>query len=220
MKVQVKILNIKTVNELTFYWSNDDFIQLLDRMNLPDANKLNLDELKEMLFMAITDFEPAEAAEIVLTYKLEDRLSAGQIQNIAHDMLDEKIAEQYSDPAFHYDLFNINQLLYKAYKGKFPNTEASVILMELTADEITEVSKEILTKALAQSLSERSIIQRLYEDQVTGRADFGDAEKIIWTYTAKENDTFEIITSRYWVDKEDIENGEYEADIQFFDGEE
>ena len=90
MKVQVKILNIKTVNELTFYWSNDDFIQLLDRMNLPDANKLNLDELKEMLFMAITDFEPAEAAEIVLTYKLEDRLSAGQIQNIAHDMLDEK----------------------------------------------------------------------------------------------------------------------------------
>ena len=37
MNVQVKILNIKTVNELPLYWTNDDFIQLLDKMNLPDA---------------------------------------------------------------------------------------------------------------------------------------------------------------------------------------
>lgn len=220
MKVQVKILNIKTINELPGYWTNDDFIQLLDKMDLPDADKVKPEELKELLFMAITDFEPSEAAEIVLTHKLGDHLTAGQIQAISHEMKDEKVAETYADPSFHYDLFNINQLLFKAYKGKFPNTEASVILIELTSDKSVEVNKEILTKALAQSLSERSIIQRLYEDQVTGRADFGDAEKIIWTYAAKENDTFEIITSRYWVDKEDIENGEYEADIQFFDGEE
>jgi hypothetical protein len=39
-------------------------------------------------------------------------------------------------------------------------------------------------------------------------------------YNQKEENTYEIITSRYWVEKEDIENGEYEADIQFFDGEE
>ena len=100
-------------------------------MNLPDADKLKPEELREMLYMAITDFGPEEAAEIVLTYKLGDRLSAGQIQNIANDMMEEKVAEQYADPSFHYDLFNINQLLYKAYKGKFPNTEASIILMEI-----------------------------------------------------------------------------------------
>ncbi|MBK8372631.1 MAG: hypothetical protein IPL20_15000 [Saprospiraceae bacterium] len=171
MKVEVKILSIKTVNELDFYWSNEDFVLLLDRMNLPDADKLKPEELREMLYMAITDFEPEEAAEIVLTYKLGERLSTGQIQNIANDMLEEKVAEQYADPSFHYDLFNINQLLYKAYKGKFPNTEASIILMEIIskAEEHIEINKEILTKALAQSLSERSIIQRLYEDQVTGK---------------------------------------------------
>ncbi|MBK8549371.1 MAG: hypothetical protein IPL63_19120 [Saprospiraceae bacterium] len=219
MKVEVKILSIKTVNELDFYWSNEDFVLLLDRMNLPDADKLKPEELREMLYMAITDFGPEEAAEIVLTYKLGDRLSAGQIQNIANDMMEEKVAEQYADPSFHYDLFNINQLLYKAYKGKFPNTEASIILMEIKGKdgEKTDYNKEILTKALAQSLSERSIIQRLYEDQVTGKEAFGDAEKIIWKFHKKENNTYEILTSKYMIEKEDIENGEYEAEIHFFE---
>jgi hypothetical protein len=217
MQVKVKIISIKTVNDLDGYWTNDDFVQLLDKMSLPDADKLKPEELKDMLHMAITDFEPEEAAEIILTYKLGDKLTAGQIQTISHDMTEEKVAEHYANPAFHYDLFNINQLLYKAYKGSFPNTEASVIVIEMTSNENIEVNKEVLTKALAQSLSERSIIQRLYEDQVTGKADFGDAEKIIWLYHTKGEDTYEIITSRYWIEKADIENGEYEANIQLFD---
>jgi hypothetical protein len=186
-------------------------------MNISDAATFKPEELKEMLYMAITDFEPEEAAEIVLTYKLNERLSAGQIQNIAHDMLEEKVAEQYADPSFHYDLFNINQLLFRAFKGKFPNTEASVIMIEAISNQNLELNKEVLTKALAQSLSESSIIQRLYEDQVMGLTDFGDAEKIIWLYNPKGENTYEIITSRYWIDKEDIENGEYEATITFFE---
>lgn len=217
MKLDIKIINVKTVNELSHYWTNDDFIQLLDRMNISDAATFKPEELKEMLYMAITDFEPEEAAEIVLTYKLNERLSAGQIQNIAHDMLEEKVAEQYADPSFHYDLFNINQLLFRAFKGKFPNTEASVIMIEAISNQNLELNKEVLTKALAQSLSESSIIQRLYEDQVMGLTDFGDAEKIIWLYNPKGENTYEIITSRYWIDKEDIENGEYEATITFFE---
>lgn len=217
MKADVKIMNIKTVNELNHYWTHDDFVQLLDRMDISDAASFKPEELKEMLYMAITDFEPAEAAEIVLTYKLGDKLTEGQIQNIAHDMLEEKVAEQYADPSFHYDLFNINQLLFKAFKGKFPNTEASIIQIELTTANTMDINKEILTKAISQGLSERSIIQRLYEDQVMGRVDFGDAAKIIWTYTAKENNTYEIITSKYWIEKEDIEMTEFEADIHFFE---
>ena len=219
MNVQVKIINIKTVNELGQYWTNDDFIQLLDKMNLPDADKVKPEELKDLLYMAITDFEPNEAAEIVLTYKLGESLTAGQIQTITHDMTDEKVAEQYADPSYHYDLFNINQLLFKAYNGTFPNTEASIINIELTdADGGTvEATNEILTKALSASLSDRSIIKRLYEDQMEGIVDFGDAEKILWRFQDKGNNTFEIITSRYWIDKEDIESGEYEASIKFFE---
>jgi hypothetical protein len=219
MNVQVKIINIKTVNEFGFYWTNNDFVQLLDKMNLPDADKLKPEELKDLLYMAITDFEPNEAAEIILTYKLEDALTPGQIQTIAHDMTDEKVAEQYADPSFHYDLFNINQLLYKAYNGTFPNTEASIIQIEMIAldGKNVDVNKEILTKALYESLSDRSIIKRLYEDQMEGKVAFGDADKILWLYNIKENNTYEIITSRYWIDKEDIQNGEYEATIRFFE---
>jgi hypothetical protein len=219
MNVQVKIINIKTVNELGQYWTNDDFIQLLDKLNLPDADKVKPEELKDLLYMAITDFEPNEAAEIILTYKLGESLTAGQIQTIAHDMTDEKVAEQYADPSYHYDLFNINQLLFKAYNGTFPNTEASIINIELTdADGGTiEATNEILTKALSAGLSDRSIIKRLYEDQMEGIVDFGDAEKILWRFQNKGNNTFEIITSRYWIDKEDIESGEYEASIKFFE---
>jgi len=219
MNVQVKIINIITVNELGQYWTNDDFIQLLDKMNLPDADKVKPEELKDLLYMAITDFEPNEAAEIVLTYKLGESLTAGQIQTIAHDMTDEKVAEQYADPSYHYDLFNINQLLFKAYNGTFPNTEASIINLELTdADGGTvEATNEILTKALSAGLSDRSIIKRLYEDQMEGIVDFGDAEKILWRFQDKGNNTFEIITSRYWIDKEDIESGEYDASIKFFE---
>lgn len=219
MNVQVKIINIKTVNELGQYWTNDDFIQLLDKLNLPDADKVKPEELKDLLYMAITDFEPNEAAEIVLTYKLGESLTAGQIQTIAHDMTDEKVAEQYADPSYHYDLFNINQLLFKAYNGTFPNTEASIINIELTdADGGTvEATNEILTKALSAGLNDRSIIKRLYEDQMEGIVDFGDAEKILWRFQDKGNNTFEIITSRYWIDKEDIESGEYEASIKFFE---
>jgi len=219
MKVQVKIISIKTVNELDFYWSNDDFIQLLDKMNLPDADKLKPEELKDLLYMAITDFEPEEAAEIILTYKLGDILTAGQIQTIAHDMTEEKVAEHYADPYFHYDLFNINQLLFKAYNGTFPNTEASIIVVELTDVDGSPVdaTKEILTKALSESLSDRSIIKRLYEAQMVGDADFGDADKILWLFNEKGENTYEIITSRYWIDKEDIQNGEYEATIKFFE---
>ena len=219
MKVKVNILNIKSTNELDFYWTNDDFILLLDKMNIPDAGLLKPEELKDMLYMAITDFDPSEAAEIVLTYKLEDRLSLGQIQNLANEMLEEKVAETYADPSFHYDLFNINQLLFKAFKGKFPNTEASIITIELSdpSENHLKVNNEIITKALAHGLSERSIIQRLYEDQVNGMVDFGDAAKIIWKYKVKENNTYEITTSKYWIEKEDIEQIEYEANIKFFE---
>jgi len=219
MNVQVKIINIKTVNELAQYWTNDDFIQLLDKMNLPDADKIKPEELKDLLYMAITDFEPNEAAEIVLTYKLGETLTPGQIQTIAHEMTDEKVAEQYADPSYHYDLFNINQLLFKAYNGTFPNTEASIITIELTDANGGKVgvNNEILTKALSAGLSDRSIIKRLYEDQMEGLTDFGDADKILWRYQDKGNNTYEIITSRYWIDKEDIEQGEYEAEIKFYE---
>jgi hypothetical protein len=218
MKINVTILGVSTVNELDNYWSDEDRIKLLEEFGFPDASTAKPKEIQELLHMAITDFEPDEAAKILLNFKLGEHLNEGQIQSLSYEMMADKIAEEYPDPALHYDLFNINQLLFKAYNGKFPNTEATILKMELLPDskETTEINKEVITKVLCQGLSDRNIINRLYPDQVSGKVAFEDAEKIIWHIGEKGNNTYEVITSNYWIDKEDVVYSEYEAEVVLF----
>jgi hypothetical protein len=134
MKYLVKIKEVKTTDELDGAWSNEDFIELLKRFEYPDAEQIKPDELKDYLFMAISDFDPNEAAAILLDYKLSDVLGDGQVDNISHEMLREKVSENYSDIYIHQDLFNINQLLYKAYNGKFPLTRVSIVQFEIKGE--------------------------------------------------------------------------------------
>ncbi len=77
--------------------------------------------------MSITDFEPADAARVVLQYKLSEHLNEGQMDQLSHDMLLDKISEEYPNIALHYILFNINQLLFKAFNGVFLNTKATLL---------------------------------------------------------------------------------------------
>lgn len=108
MKFNITIKKVTTVEELANYWQDDDYISLLELFDFSDAATVAPENLREMLHMAITDFEPNEAAEIVLTYKLSEKLSEGQIAQISNDMLLDKISEEYSEIDLHYDLFNIN----------------------------------------------------------------------------------------------------------------
>ncbi|MFZ1703957.1 MAG: hypothetical protein WAT79_06395 [Saprospiraceae bacterium] len=215
MRINVVIHNVKTVNELPYYWSQKDYITLLEDFNFPDADKIKPDEMLDFLYMAIADFEPAEAAEILLKYKLSDRLNEGQIQNISHEMKEDKVAEEYPDPSFHFDLFNINQLLYKAYNGTFPNIEASIIELEMLFPEgkPEELTKEIWIKTLAKGLSDSNLVNRLFSDQLDGTEPFSDAWKVIWFFREKGDNQYEVITSRYWIEKSDFQFSEYEADI-------
>jgi hypothetical protein len=56
----------------------------------------------------VTDFEPNEAAAIVLDYKLSDSLNEGQIQQISNDMLIDKISEEYPEIAMLLYIISIN----------------------------------------------------------------------------------------------------------------
>lgn len=219
MKFQVKITDVNTVNELNYYWTPSDYKKLLEAFGFPDGDSSKPKEIKELLLMAITDFEPDESARILLNYKLSDHLNEGQIQSMSHEMLLDKIAEEYPETSLHFDLFNINQLLHKAYNGKFPNTEASIIELELKPldDNSIEINKEVFTKVLSQGLSDRNIINRLYPDQVAGNLAFEDANKIIWDVNEKGDDTYELTTSKYWISKEEFVHTEYEADVIFFE---
>ena len=220
MKIKVKIIELKTVNELDFYWENSDYINLLKEFGFSDVDQIKESELLEYLFMAISDFEPANAAEILLKYKMSDKLNEGQIQNLSNEMLSNKVAEQYSEPDFHFDLFNINQFLYKAYNGKFPNTEATIITASFQPeDSDSEITKEILIKSLSYGLKKSDLILRLFADQIEGTVPFADAGKVIWDYRKSSENTMQITTSKNWIDKEDFEQMEFEADVSFFNEE-
>ena len=217
MKIKVKIIDLKTINELEFYWQNIDYINLLKEFGFPDAEQIKENDILEYLFMAISDFEPANAAEILLKYKMSDKLNEGQIQNLSNEMLLNKVAEQYSEPDFHFDLFNINQFLRKAYNGKFPNTEATIITASFQREDLdAEITKEMLIKALSYGLKKSDLILRLFADQIEGTVPFEDAGKVIWEYRRTKENTMEITTSKNWIDKDDFEQMEFEADISLF----
>ncbi|HSO87920.1 MAG TPA: hypothetical protein VLQ91_15300 [Draconibacterium sp.] len=219
MNYLVKIIDVKSTDELEGAWSNDDFKELLARFEYPDAEQLKTTELKEYLFMAISDFEPSEAAAILLNYKLSDILAEGQIDNLSHEMLRVKVCENYTEIDLHHDLFNINQLLYKAYNGKFPQARANIVQFEITGEHNSpeEITKETVLKALSFGLSENNLIKRLLSDQLEGRTSFPEAEGIVWDLQNKGNHVYSITISEKWLTKNDFTNLEYECTVQPFE---
>ncbi len=211
-KYKFSVTNIETLKEIPNYWTNQDYVELLGLFNFPDAETVKPENLREMLFMAITDEEASEAAKILLTYKLSEDLNEGQIDQLSNDMLLDKISEEYPEINLHYPLYNINQLLFQAYNGTFLNTKATRILIEF--DEAQEnVSKEFMLKALNSALSPSNIIRRLFEEPMTTETRFPDAESIIWQLNSTDNKEFELITSDYWINRDDLPTGDYEGEV-------
>ncbi len=219
MKYFVKINDVKSADKLEGAWSNDDFKELLERFEFPDADQVKPAELKEYLFMAISDFEPNEATAFLLGYKLSDVLNEGQIDNLSHEMLRTKVSENYTDIQLHRDLFNINQLLYEAYNGKFPQVSVNMVEFEITGEhkEPVELTKENALKALSYGLSENNLLNRLLGDQLEGRAPFPEAEGIVWDLQNKGNNAYTMTISEKWLTKNEITNLEYECTIQDFE---
>jgi hypothetical protein len=160
-------------------------------------------------------YEPNEAAAIVLDYILSDHLSEGQIHQISNDMLLDKIAEEYPEISLHAKLFHANQLLFKAFNGKFPNTKATVIECTITpANELKneELTKEAMLVLLGAGLSDSNLIKRLFSEPMNGDKPFPEAEYILWEIDSTEKDHFKIITSEYWLSKDDFTSHEFEGD--------
>jgi hypothetical protein len=207
MKYQVTINQIQTVDEIQNYWKVNDYIQLLSAFGFSDAKSTDLDELRELLFMAISDYKPNEAAAIVLNYKLSEDLTEGQIDQLSNEMLIDKVCEEYPIIKLHAPLFHCNQLLYKAYNGKFLNSKATIITCKLEPFDFSEnetISKEMILKILHNGFSNKNLVKRLFEEQLTTSSAFPDAEGILWELNTSDNKHFDIITSEYWLDREDF----------------
>ena len=222
MKFKIVLNKATTVEEIANYWTNQDYVNLLELFSFPDANTINPENLQEMLFMAIGDFEPNEAAEVVLTYKLSNDLNEGQIAQISNDMLLDKVCEEYPEINLHYDLYNINQLLFKAYNGKFPNAKATVVDFSINSlngfDE--EITKEIVLKSFNNGISDRNVIKRLFADQMSTEESFKQAEDILWELNKKDESNYTFITSEYWLDKDELIASEFEGECLLSEREE
>ena len=223
MKFTIKVNEVKSIGEIPGYWTDDDYINILEELEFSDAKNSNPSELRELLEMAISDFEPHESAEMLLRYKLKHELNEGQIRNLSHELADDNEAEGNPDIALHYALFNINQLLYAAFNGIFPNAKATKIEFELSFEGDSEITatKEIALKAVCRGLIDKSPILRLFESQLNGKEPFGDAENIVWELHNYGSNEYAMITSDYWINKEDFNEREISGSIKLYeDGEE
>ena len=218
MNYHIIINSVKSVEEFKEAWTNADYIELLELFGFPDGKNAKPEELKELLFMAISDFEGHEAAAIMLDYKLSDHLNEGQIDQMSHDMLLDKISEEYSDISLHHELFNINQLLHAAYNGTFPNAKATVIEFEISPN--TDVTKEVMLKALSVTLANNSVIKRLFSDQLAGKEAFDEAEDIVWELKPTGDKSYIMTTSEYWISRDEFKDAEFDATVVLFEEEE
>lgn len=216
MKYQVTINNINNVDDLENYWTAEDYVNLLAQFDYPDAKSTSLTELQELLSMAVSDFEPKDAAAKVLTYKLSEHLNEGQIDQLSNEMLIDKVCEEYPDISLHSTLYQINQLLYKAYNGKFLNAKASIISCTITpenSDNLEPLSKANLLRVLYAGFSPRNVIKRLFNEQLTTDAAFEEAEAILWDLKTDDNINYEITTSEYWLDREDFAATSFSSEV-------
>lgn len=215
MKYKVNLIDVTSIDEIDGKWSHDDYVELLDVFEYGDPGDASDQDLKELLYMAITDFEPQEAAELILKHKLGNELNAGQIEQISNDMLKENVAEHYSDISFHSRLFDINEFLYKAYNGKFPHAKASVVKVKIVPHHKSDIimDESLVLRCLAPIIDDHAVIKRLYKNQLIGEEVFDEAADIIWYFKDLGNDEYQIITSDYWINNQDFTASEIEVKI-------
>ncbi|GAA3936668.1 hypothetical protein [Hymenobacter algoricola] len=205
----VERLSFNSLSELPNSWTNQDYLALLSLLNFDSPEAIEPAELKAMCQMALTDLEPTEAAELVLGYLFPDDLNAGQIQNLAHNMLTEKLWEENPELEHHQGFFKATQLLYEAYNGKFPRAEAVQFQVQLTAADpaglaiFDTLPEAPLLRLLAQGMPDNALLKRLFSEQLAGTR-FPEAQHIIWQLqpgARTENAiSFDVVSSAYWLD--------------------
>lgn len=202
--------NSKTIKELENSWNLGDYIALLDLMEYGDTSQLSIEDASVLCLMSLSDYEPEEAAVLVMTYVFGSKLSKGQITNLSHEMQEEKMWEEYADLSLHESFFNIGQLLYQAFDGTFPHPEAVSFQLKITAQHPNDVTifdtdlEVHLIRLLSQGMPKNAKINRLFQDQLNGK-EFAEAKDIIWQITKDRGVDgaliIKFISSLYWFEE-------------------
>lgn len=204
----VHIKKYQSITVIPDAWTSVDYKAILRRLEVGDISEIPNNELREMCQMAITDFEPDEAAKEVLMYLLDQDLNEGQIDNLAHEMVEEPMWEEFADMRCHEAIFNANELLYTAYNGKFPRPAAVNLTISVTPTKqegkewLDEPTEAFIMRLLAGGMDDHSTLVRLFGEQIA-KGTLPEAANIIWKCHPKGKEgaayIFEIIGSTYWL---------------------
>lgn len=206
----VRVLDFEILKEIKGAWSSADFASLLQSMDFGETSAMKPGEMLKMALLALQDFEPTVAAELVLTQHLGHTLSQGQIRNAANEMLDEKLWEEYADLSVHEGMFNVASVLFKALPQVFPEPDAVKISLEVRASNqagqqllSSEANEPFLVRLLAGGMDNNSILHRLFEDQLNGLM-FPEADNIVWIWDVDSGCApvieVKVTSSGYWLD--------------------
>ncbi|GAB3296208.1 hypothetical protein ACFQT0_20850 [Hymenobacter humi] len=208
-KFTVERLSFTSLSELPDSWNNQDYKELLKKMNYENPDEISQAELKDMCLMSFTDMEPREAAEIVLGYLFPEQLNEGQIENLSHQMLTEKLWEENPELPLHKGFYQATELLHTAYNGTFPRTQAVQFQVKCTAENpedlaiFADAPAAPLLRLLAPGLSDKALINRLFSTQLEGPK-FDEAKSMLWDLKTVGQDansiTFEVVSSAYWLE--------------------
>lgn len=209
-RFHVRVLSWSMLREIEGAWGGDDFIALLDAMEYGETSGMSPDELREMCILSLQDQGMEKAAVLVLTHCLRDRLKAGQIENLAREMAEDKLWEEYSDMGAHERLFNVGSLLSQAFPGSFPEPDAVRVVLEVVA--ANEPGREALADGLHESLvvrllaggmDETAVLHRLFDEQIDGPR-FPEADSIVWIVqtdvVSADTVKLDVVSSGYWLD--------------------
>ncbi len=227
LKCSVKIKELKEVQEIPGAWTHKDFLGILEYVEYEGAADIPPEELKDMACLALSDFEIEEAAVKVLEFRLRDQLNKGQRQNLATELQEDKLWEEYSDLTLHEELFNVGCILYWAFPRNFPEPEIARLQIQITsANAESKVNLEqptasFLTRILNDGMDENNIMNRLFDENLEGNM-FPEATHILWKIESTGYDpvtnsiTVTIYTSWNWV--EDLKGVSHFESAAYADG--
>lgn len=205
----VEIVSFQKISEIENSWVADDYVALLSMMDMDEdeLSGMSESELKEMCLMSLNDFKHHESAKFLLTHIFKDEITEGKIEQLSHQMVENKLWEEHSDSAYHWSLFNAYGLLRHAYNGIFKEPTGVKFTIKITANkkdsyEMFDSSLHaVIVRLLSKGLDKDAILNRLYEEQIKGDS-FPDAKNILWKLkeisSTEKVRQYEITSSDLW----------------------
>ena len=105
----VEVITFQKLSTIENAWNTADYKAILGLVDIDEGelNGLTDAEIKEMAMMSLNELEPHESAKHLLDLVFQDQLTEGKRDQISHQMVEQSLWEEYSDPSYHFQFFKI-----------------------------------------------------------------------------------------------------------------